>query len=106
MKCVSFDKINVLQMFKTFHPIYRTRMFITQAQKPLTGLYPQSDDPAQLPQKYFCVLYGSQYKQRLFPYTTLTLRRLMSCIYMEHPFLMFLDHTQRRTTVGRTPLDE
>ena len=27
-------------------------------------------------------------------------------IYVEHPFLMFLDHTQRRTTVGRTPLDE
>ena len=25
---------------------------------------------------------------------------------MDHPFLMFLDHTQRRTTVGRTPLDE
>ena len=24
---------------------------------------------------------------------------------MEHLFLMFLDHTQRRTTVGRTPLD-
>ena len=38
--------------------------------------------------------------------TTLTLRRLMSYIYMQHPFLMFLDHTQRRTTVGRTPLDE
>ena len=38
----------------------------------------------------------------------LTLRRLMSYIYiyMEHQFLMFLDHTQRRTTVGRTPLDE
>ena len=41
-------------------------------------------------------------------------RLLMSCvyiyiyiyIYMEHLFLMFLDHTQRRTTVGRTPLDE
>ena len=30
----------------------------------------------------------------------------MSYIYMEHPFLMFLDHTQRRSTVGRTPLDE
>ena len=29
----------------------------------------------------------------------------MSYIYMEHPFLMFLDHT-RRNTVGRTPLDE
>ena len=27
-------------------------------------------------------------------------------IYMEHPFLMFLDHTQRRSTVGRSPLDE
>ena len=34
----------------------------------------------------------------------LTLRRLMF-IYMEHPLLMFLDHTQRRSTVGRTPLD-
>ena len=36
----------------------------------------------------------------------LTFRLLMSYIYMEHPFLMFLDHTQRRNTVGRTPLDE
>ena len=27
-------------------------------------------------------------------------------IYMEHLFLMFLDHTQRRTTGGRTPLNE
>ena len=30
----------------------------------------------------------------------------MSYIYMEHPLLMFLDPTQRRSTVGRTPLDE
>ena len=39
---------------------------------------------------------------------SLNLRLLMSYIYiyMEHPFLMFLDHTQRRSTVGRTPLDE
>ena len=44
----------------------------------------------------------------------LTFRLLMSYIYIyiyiymcvEHPFLMFLDHTQRRGTVGRTPLDE
>ena len=36
----------------------------------------------------------------------LTLRLLMSHIYMERIFLMFLDHTQRRTTVGRTPLNE
>ena len=45
---------------------------------------------------------------------SLTIRLLMSYIYiyiniykyMEHLFLMFLDHTQRRSTVGRTPLDE
>ena len=45
-------------------------------------------------------------RQKMF--RGLTLRRLMSYIYiyMEHPFLMFLDHTQRRSTVGRTPLDE
>ena len=36
----------------------------------------------------------------------LTFRLLISYIYMEHPFLMFLDHTQRRRTVGRTPLDK
>jgi len=41
-------------------------------------------------------------------HAALTLRLLMSYIYiyMEHPFLMFLDHTRRRSTVGRTPLDE
>ena len=43
---------------------------------------------------------------------SLTLRLLKSYIhiyiyiYMERLFLMFLDHTQRRTTVGRTPLGE
>ena len=38
---------------------------------------------------------------------SLTFRLLMSYIYiyMEHLFLMFLDHA-RRSTVGRTPLDE
>ena len=37
---------------------------------------------------------------------SLTLRVLLSYIYMERLLLMFLDHTQRRSTVGRTPLDE
>ena len=41
---------------------------------------------------------------------SLTLRLLMSYIYiyiyMERLFLMFLDHTQRRSTLGMTPLDE
>ena len=35
----------------------------------------------------------------------LTLRRLMLYIYGA-PILDVLDHTQRRSTVGRTPLDE
>ena len=39
-------------------------------------------------------------------YFVLTLRYIYIYIYMEHLFLMFLDHTQRRSTVGRTPLDE
>jgi hypothetical protein len=41
-------------------------------------------------------------------FTTLTLRWLMSYIYiyMECIFLMFLDHTQQCSTVGRIPLDE
>jgi hypothetical protein len=55
----------------------------------------------------FIVLYRSQNRQWLLLYISLTLRLLMSYIlYVEHLFLMFLDHTQRRTTVGRTPLDE
>ena len=37
---------------------------------------------------------------------TFRLRMSYIYIYMEHPFLMFLDHTQRRSTAGRTPLDE
>ena len=45
---------------------------------------------------------------------SLNLRVLISYIHIyiyiererEHLFLMFLDHTQRRSTVGRTPLDE
>jgi len=41
-------------------------------------------------------------------FTFLTLRLLISYIYiyMEHPFLMFLDHTQRRTyAYGRSPAE-
>ena len=37
---------------------------------------------------------------------SLPLRLLMSYVYMEHLFLMFLDHIRRRSTVGMTPLDE
>jgi len=48
--------------------------------------------------------YNASFVIKLF--ASLTLRLLMSYIYMEHLFLMFLDHTQRRSTVGRNPLDE
>ena len=51
-------------------------------------------------------LFTTRLLQYAHVMSSLTLRRLMSYIYMEHPFLMFLDHTQRRSTVGRTPLDE
>jgi len=56
------------------------------------------DNNDNFSQQKYLVLY----KQ----YLPLTLRLLMSYIYMEHLFFMFLDHTQRRSTVGRTPLDE
>ena len=52
------------------------------------------------------IIFDVTNKMYSLPDSRLTLRRLMSYIYMEHPFLMFLDHTQRRSTVGRTPLDE
>ena len=52
-----------------------------------------------------CV-YISKVRLLVYWMNSLTLRLLMSYIYMERLFLMFLDHTQRRSTVGRTPLDE
>ena len=47
-------------------------------------------------------LHVSRIRVKLLTFTLL----MYIYIYMEHPFLMFLDHTQRRSTVGRTPLDE
>jgi hypothetical protein len=62
-----------------------------------------------------CVLEPSDTTGHYMPkkaLETLTLRLLMLYIYiyiyiyMVRLFLMFLDHTQRRSTVGKTPLDE
>ena len=71
------------------------------------------DDPEELPFAYTPALKARKIRlyvvckmQGMPGKLYLTLRLLMSYIYMEHLFLMFLDHTQRRTTVGRTPLDE
>ena len=57
---------------------------------------------------YFLALLGAHHFLHVsrIRVKLLTFRRLMSYIYMGHLFLMFLDHTQRRSTVGRTPLDE
>ena len=57
---------------------------------------------------YFLALLGAHHFLHVSRITvkSLTLRLLISYIYMEHLFLMFLDHTQRRSTVDRTPLDE
>jgi len=65
-------------------------------------------DPELNPICYLLALLGAHHFLHVsrIRVKSLTLRRLMSYIYMEHPFLMFLDHTQRRSTVGRTPLDE
>ena len=67
-----------------------------------------SGEALRMQRQAFSVLFKITHRDRIYKYTLsrLTLRRLMSYIYMEHPFLMFLDHTQRRSTVGRTPLDE
>ena len=43
---------------------------------------------------------------RSFDPRFISLWRCGPTLAMASPFLRFLDHTQRRTTVGRTPLDE
>jgi len=65
-------------------------------------------NPELNPICYFLALLGAHHFLNVsrIRVKLLTFRLLMSYIYMEHPFLMFLDHTQRRSTVGRTPLDE
>ena len=69
-------------------------------------------NPELNPICYLLVLLGAHHFLHVsrIGVKSLTFRRLMSYIYiyiyMEHPFLIFLDHTQGRSTVGRTPLDE
>ena len=75
---------------------------------------PLSPDITHLYFLFVGMLRTKRFRHQFQILQILTLRRLMSYIYiyiyiyiyMEHPFLMFLDHTQRRSTVGRTPLDE
>ena len=76
--------------------------------------HPQEDicinplNPELNPIRYLLALLGAHHFLHVsrIRVKLLNFRLLMSYIYTEHPFLMFLDHTQRRSTVGRTPLDE
>jgi len=86
-------------------------------QRPLVGCFEHGNEyscfinplnPELNPICYLLALLGAHHFLHVsrIRVKSLTFRRLISYIYMEHPFLMFLDHTQRRSTVGRTPLDE
>ena len=86
--------------------IYQHRVSLNTILNPL--------NPELNPICYFLALLGAHHflQVSMIRVKLLTFRLLMSYIYiyiyiyMEHPFLIFLDHTQRRSTVGRTPLDE
>ena len=96
-----FENLVFAYLIKKFPAIYATRRFLCTCPHP------------HLPfnySKFQIICFPPFLKNHSFfvvPYLErLTLRLLMSYIYMEHLFLMFLDHTQRRSTFGRTPLDE
>ena len=87
-------RLKLLSAMKTFTPL---TVF------PINPLNPELN-----PIFYLLALLGAHHFLHVsrIRVKSLTFRLLMSYIYTEHPFLMFLDHTQRRSTVGRTPLDE
>ena len=91
----------ILYVFLSFFFLCLIRYFYISSINPL--------NPELNPICYLLALLGAHHFLHVsrIRVKLLTFRSLMSYIsYMEHPFLMFLDHTQRRSTVGRTPLDE
>ena len=90
----------------SFAGLKRTGHGVDQPTPPSAEVNPLN--PELNPICYLLVLLGDHHFLHVsrIRVKLLTFRRLMSYIYMENPFLMFLDHTQRRSTVGRTPLDE
>ena len=95
--------------FTFARPIITEPAVNTRLPSRMTGLRPTLSETYITAYSISCLLLLSSTPHVV---RSLNLRRLMSYIYiyiyiyMEHPFLMFLDHTQRRSTVGRTPLDE
>jgi len=99
-----FSPASDIQLFlHTYSFIYRRFCTILATDSVFNPLNPELN-----PICYLLALLGAHHFIHVsrIRVKSLTFRRLMSYIYMEHPFLMFLDHTQRRSTVGRTPLDE
>jgi len=117
---VAYDSINRCSLYAALEEInipqelitlFRVKMKNTQCRvkiqnrlsEPINPLNPELN-----PICYLLALLGAHHFLHVsrIRVKSLTFRRLMSYIYTEHQFLMFLDHTQRRSTVGRTPLDE
>ena len=92
-----------MEIHNTFINTYIPKYIHSHAHKPFNPLNPELN-----PIRCLLALLGANHFLHVsrIKVKSLTLTLLMSYIYMEHLFLMFLDHTQRRTTVGRTPLDE
>ena len=122
LQCVTVMNLNTLQHFppgSTSTPLSHTRLHLTNRLVLQNGR-PCIDALTYLYVYFLSAIYilvsgggnrvwftcNSLLSYKGSHVRTLTLRLLMLYIYMEHPFLMFLDHTQRRSTVGRTPLDE
>ena len=99
--CIIYHNISAHYRCKQFDPLMNNRIYLLNPLNP--ELNPICYLLALLVAHHF--LHYSRISVKL-----LTFRVLMSYIYiymyMEHPFLMFLNHTQRRSTVGRTLLDE
>ena len=95
------------RLFMTNHVHFFTIVFLQQPKYRVNPLNAELN-----PICYLLALLGAHHFLHVsrIRVKSLTLRQLMPYIYiyiyMEHLFLTFLDHTQRRTTVGRTPLDE
>ena len=98
-KTITKTPSSILSLYSSFIPTFFFTIFYDQYINPI--------NPELNPICYLLPLLVHHFLHvSRIRVTLLTFRLLMSYIYMEHPFLMFLDHTRRRSTVGGTPLDE
>ena len=112
--------ITVVSLHRSLHPLYNgCRALARWKIRPGLGVWPPTPPSLKInplnaelnPICYLLALLAHHFRHvSRIRVKSLTLRLLMSYIYiyiyMEHLFLMFLHHIQRRSTVGRAPLDE